>query len=65
MYVCVCKPTTDRQIRNAVYEGACSMRDVCLNLGIASSCGKCGQCAREIFEEARAEVASIEFRQAA
>lgn len=43
MYVCVCKSITDSQIRRAVDEGACSMRDLCQNLGACSQCGKCAQ----------------------
>lgn len=43
MYVCICKSITDSQIRNAVNEGVCSMRDLCQNLGACSQCGKCAQ----------------------
>jgi bacterioferritin-associated ferredoxin len=43
MYVCICKSITDAQIRSAVNEGACSMRDLCQNLGTCSQCGKCAQ----------------------
>jgi bacterioferritin-associated ferredoxin len=43
MYVCICKSVTDSQIRSAVNEGACSMRDLCQNLGTCSQCGKCAQ----------------------
>ncbi len=43
MYVCICKSITDSQIRSAVHQGACSMRDLCQNLGTCSQCGKCAQ----------------------
>jgi len=50
MYVCICKSVTDSQIRNAVNEGACSMRDLCQNLG---TCSQCGRCAKHVLTELR------------
>lgn len=49
MYVCVCKAVTDRQIRAEVQEGARSMRQLQLRLGVASTCGRCAPCARELL----------------
>lgn len=54
MYVCLCKAVTDRQIREAVAQGATRMRDLRVALGVASCCGRCAGCAREILREARA-----------
>lgn len=51
MYVCLCKAVTDRQIRECVGEGARSMRDLRQRLGVASQCGKCAGCARELLQE--------------
>ncbi len=52
MYVCICKGVTDQQIRDEVCkEGACSMREICLKLGVASQCGKCGNHAKQILQE--------------
>jgi bacterioferritin-associated ferredoxin len=56
MYVCICKGITDHQIRNAVREGASSMRDLRVRLGACSECGKCGQCAQEILRQCLHEV---------
>lgn len=50
MYVCICKSITDTQIRHAVNEGACSMRDLCQNLG---TCSQCGRCAQHVLSELR------------
>ena len=50
MYVCICKSVTDSQIRNAVSEGACSMRALCQNLG---TCTQCGKCAEHVLSELR------------
>jgi bacterioferritin-associated ferredoxin len=49
MYVCVCRAVTDSQIREAICDGACSMRELRQRLGVASECGRCSQCALGIL----------------
>ncbi|MHB1142904.1 MAG: bacterioferritin-associated ferredoxin [Sulfuricaulis sp.] len=51
MYVCVCKCVTDGDIREAVCEGACSMRELRMCLGVATQCGRCARHARQVLEE--------------
>ncbi|WP_188151831.1 bacterioferritin-associated ferredoxin [Teredinibacter waterburyi] len=51
MYVCLCKGITDTQIRDAVDNGAESLRAVRKQLGVASQCGKCACLAREVITE--------------
>ena len=41
MIICVCKAVSDRQIRAAVNDGACCMRDITRDLGVGTCCGKC------------------------
>ena len=53
MYVCLCKGVTDTQIRDAVTDGACSMRDLRERLDVASQCGKCGRDCKSIINEYR------------
>ncbi|MDT3707715.1 MAG: bacterioferritin-associated ferredoxin [Thiobacillus sp.] len=56
MYVCLCHSVTDTDIRRIVRtEGVCTMRELSGKLGVASQCGKCGRCAREVLREAVAE----------
>lgn len=56
MYVCLCQQVTDHDIRDAVAnEGARSMRDLQRRLGVASSCGCCAPCAREVLMAALQE----------
>ncbi|MDA8095877.1 MAG: (2Fe-2S)-binding protein [Betaproteobacteria bacterium] len=43
MYVCLCKAVTDRQIRQAVGQGACTMRALRQTLGVCTGCGRCAQ----------------------
>ena len=52
MYVCVCRAVTDRQIRAAVADGARSLKDLRQGLGVASECGRCASCARQVLREA-------------
>ncbi len=52
MYVCICKNVSDRQIRQAVAHGARRLRDLREMLGVASECGKCASCARDVLREA-------------
>lgn len=56
MYVCLCQQVTDRDIRDAVVdEGARSMRDLQCRLGVASCCGCCAPCARDVLAAALQE----------
>ncbi|MGA7950361.1 MAG: (2Fe-2S)-binding protein [Thiobacillaceae bacterium] len=57
MYVCVCQQVTDRDIHQAVAQGACRMRDLRKQLGVSSQCGKCAGCAKAVLQEARAACA--------
>lgn len=53
MYVCLCHSVTDTDIRRLVRtEGVCTMRELSGRLGVATQCGKCGRCAREVLREA-------------
>jgi bacterioferritin-associated ferredoxin len=51
MYICLCKAVSDRRIRRAVNEGACSLRDLTRDLGLGTVCGKCVPTAREVLQE--------------
>ena len=52
MYVCICHAVTDRDIRQAVDNGAASVEVVCDRLNVSSNCGRCLERAREVFDEA-------------
>ncbi|MDR9436880.1 MAG: (2Fe-2S)-binding protein [Thiohalophilus sp.] len=60
MYVCLCKGVTDNQIRDAVIDGADSLADVRRDLGVASNCGRCAQCARQVIRQTREEMAALD-----
>ena len=52
MYVCICKQVTERQIHDAVENGACSFKDVRLELGVGTECGECKCHARQCIRQA-------------
>ena len=51
MYVCLCVGVTDGQIRDAIYEGCCSYKDVRAATNVASQCGKCACLAKQVVRE--------------
>jgi bacterioferritin-associated ferredoxin len=54
MIVCVCNNISDREIRQAVDLGLSSMAELREDLGVATCCGKCASCARQVLAEHRA-----------
>lgn len=49
MIVCVCNNISDREIRQAVDLGLSTMAELRRDLGVATCCGKCHSCAREVL----------------
>lgn len=58
MYVCLCQGVTDGQIRDAIYEGCCSYREVRESLGVATQCGKCACMAKQLVRDTLGELQS-------
>lgn len=56
MYVCLCRGVTENHIRDAIYEGCCSYREVRENLGVGTQCGKCACVAKQVVRETLSEV---------
>lgn len=54
MIVCLCHRVSDRDIQRAVREGTTSFEVLQDDTRVASSCGCCYDCAREVFDVARA-----------
>jgi len=53
MIVCVCRKVSDHQIRQAATEGAVSLECLQFELGVATQCGRCADCASRVLCEAR------------
>ena len=56
MYVCICNPVTEAQVRVCVSRGACTLPALQAELGVALQCGQCATAALEIVEEMTAAV---------
>lgn len=54
MIVCVCNRVSDRDIDRAVRDGAQAFELMLAETRAASCCGRCRDCAREVFDAARA-----------
>ena len=49
MIVCICHRVSDRDIAHAARHGCASFDELQEELGVATACGACGDCARETF----------------
>ncbi|MBC7207678.1 MULTISPECIES: (2Fe-2S)-binding protein [Methyloversatilis] len=64
MYICLCEPVTDRDIKAAVHTGCRTVRDVAGQLGCCRDCGRCVRAAKEVIDAARAELQPIRLHRA-
>ena len=55
MIVCVCNNISDREIAQAVELGATSMDALRADLGVATCCGNCLECAHEVLQQCLAD----------
>jgi len=53
MYVCLCHSVTDRDIHQAVVNGVGTLRELSDQLKVATCCGRCANCARDVLQEAQ------------
>ncbi len=53
MIVCVCHQVSDREITRQVQAGL-DFSDLQLELGVATQCGRCERCAREVVRQCQA-----------
>ncbi len=51
MIVCVCNNISDREIRQAIDLGLTSINELRRDLGVATCCGKCHTCAKEVLQD--------------
>ena len=51
MYICICNAVTERQVKECAKDGAKSVEDLTVRLGVAAGCGRCRECAIEILRE--------------
>jgi len=58
MIVCVCHRISDRDIERHARNGCASFDELQMDSGVASCCGSCTDCARDVFENARSSSGS-------
>jgi bacterioferritin-associated ferredoxin len=51
MYVCICNPVSDVEVRRCIRNGATTLSDLKMQLGVASQCGMCASAAQAIISE--------------
>ncbi len=51
MYVCLCNSVTDRDIIKAADKGATTLQDLSNELNVATCCGRCASCAKNLLKE--------------
>lgn len=59
MYVCICNSVTDRDILTAVDNGATSLEDLSDTLKVATCCGRCADCARNLLNKAHSHSVAV------
>ena len=53
MYICICNAITEREVRDCVRRGCCSMDELSSELGVGTSCGRCRPVANDILNESQ------------
>lgn len=51
MYVCICHGISEKRLSQAVQEGARSFEQLQSRTGVATCCGACETCARQVLHE--------------
>ena len=51
MYVCVCHGISDKRLTQAIQDGARSFEQLQACTGVATCCGACEPCARQVLDE--------------
>ena len=64
MIVCVCNAIREEELRAAARKGAPCPRTAYKSLGCEVQCGTCLPCAREVVDEERAKLLSVDAQAA-
>jgi bacterioferritin-associated ferredoxin len=56
MYICICHAVPESRIRQAVNEGVSDFRELSFRTGCGTQCGSCVKLAREVMDDALAEI---------
>jgi bacterioferritin-associated ferredoxin len=61
MYICICKQVTDKQIKQAIQNGANNIKAIQNQLGASSECGSCLTCIHDMLEEYVIPISNIQI----
>jgi bacterioferritin-associated ferredoxin len=64
MFICICNAITERQVKQAVAEGATTLADLQGQLGVASCCGCCAETASDYLPGGRYAGQATQVRRA-
>ena len=53
LYICICNAVTEKAVRECARNGACSLEQLSLELGVGAGCGRCRDCASEVLRDVR------------
>lgn len=53
MFICICNGITERQVREAIDQGASTLQDLTACLGVASGCGTCAHFTNQLLDQSR------------
>ena len=51
LYICICNAVTEKAVRECARNGACSLEQLSLELGVGAGCGRCRECATELLRD--------------
>lgn len=57
MFVCICHGVSDSTIETAVENGATTFKQIKAELKVATQCGKCCQCAKQVLNNKLLQIA--------
>lgn len=60
MYICICHGVTDTKIKQAVDNGAMTMKQLTTELKIGSQCGKCYKSTKKVLNNQLLQIAEAE-----
>jgi bacterioferritin-associated ferredoxin len=65
MFICICNAITERQVKQAVADGATTLADLQGQLGVAACCGCCAETATDYLPGGRYAGQATEVRRGA
>lgn len=63
MYICICRQVTDKEVHQAISDGATTLRELCEMLPLGAQCGRCCASAESIIQERTQSPCSLSFAQ--